>query len=435
MRVIINSVTYERVRNLTFAPGTDITGDTVPVNEFSVDIATDDTIGVNQYAYLYDNGTTLYAKYLIIYSERVDYEYVHIRAVSGIYFLEGKYATAGMYSGASAAHVLQYEVFDSIGGSSAFVLDSSLASATLTGFCPKQSKRERLQWICFVLGAYVKTYFTDKIEILPLNSSSVLMIPLKDTYWRPSVTYTDYVTKITVTGFTFTNTGGDDPGTKEEWVTDGLDTWTYVRTNYELANSSAPSSAPDNEIVIDDCMLITSANATQVLAYLGALYFNRRAIDLAAIDDAGAYIPGDHVNVFTDETAIDKGFIESAAYTFGSEHVKADLHIVVVEPVAAARLIIIYQYSGDEVGRASYTWPVGMSYAIDNPCVDKLSNGQRYVYTPQNEQATGTMLSGGVTDYEPMDWALHWYAESNKFYCAIYRVDECDLDDGVLEIT
>ena len=48
MYVIIDLTTYSGVRNLSFAPQTDVTGSAVPINEFSLEIVTTDDISFGQ---------------------------------------------------------------------------------------------------------------------------------------------------------------------------------------------------------------------------------------------------------------------------------------------------------------------------------------------------------------------------------------------------
>lgn len=82
MYVTINQTDYTALRNLSFAPETDVTGNAVPINEFSVEIITDDNISYGQYAWLYDDRDNLWAKYWIIYAERISADAVAIRAQS-----------------------------------------------------------------------------------------------------------------------------------------------------------------------------------------------------------------------------------------------------------------------------------------------------------------------------------------------------------------
>ena len=48
MYVKIDQTSYTDLRNLVYSPQTDITGDTIPINEFTVDIVTDDLITAGQ---------------------------------------------------------------------------------------------------------------------------------------------------------------------------------------------------------------------------------------------------------------------------------------------------------------------------------------------------------------------------------------------------
>ena len=55
MKIVINSTNYTEIKDLKFAPETDVTGIEAVINEFSAEIITDDDIDVGVNAYLYDD--------------------------------------------------------------------------------------------------------------------------------------------------------------------------------------------------------------------------------------------------------------------------------------------------------------------------------------------------------------------------------------------
>ena len=59
-----------------------------------------------------------------------------------------------------------------------------------------------------------------------------------------------------------------------------------------------------------------------------------------------------------------------------------------------------------KIGKRTYHFPVGYIYTIQNPCIDLTAGKIRTVYRPVNENATGTIVQGGVTDNQNMYQAL-----------------------------
>ena len=396
MYVVIDSVAYTVLRNLTFAPQTDMTGNSVPINEISVDIVTDDNVSFGRYVELYDDLDNLWCKYWITYAERTGEETVRIRGGSDISILDKVTLPATMYENDSVSSVLDETIVSNYvsGGLVAtldYTLDSSYSNATITGFCPEQTARQRLQWICFVLGAYVKTFYTDEITILPIDSTLTL-VPIDKIYWKPTVTYKDYVTAIAITGYVFTQ---GIPAFTDDYVTDGTTTWIVTKQTYSLANPSAPAGAPDNVITIDGVYLVNSTNVSGILSHLSQYYFKRTEVELSVIDNA-EYIPGDKLTVYADEDLLFDGFVESCEFAFGVQ-AKASVRLTAAENRAGAKLTIKYMYGSTQLDMRVYTLPVGYSYTITNPFIDIYMNGHRYVFRPTTAAVVGTLTSAGAT--------------------------------------
>ena len=68
MYVKINNVNYTKLKNLSFVPETDLTGQSIPICEYSVSIITDDAITVGDIAKLYDDMDNLWASYVVVYA-------------------------------------------------------------------------------------------------------------------------------------------------------------------------------------------------------------------------------------------------------------------------------------------------------------------------------------------------------------------------------
>ena len=408
MYVKIDQTDYTDVRNLVFSPQTDITGESLPINEFSVDIVTDDTIAASQYAELYDDRDRLWAKYWITYAERGSEEAFQIKARSDIALLEGVTLPAVRYASAPIGDVLDATMVRQSGSVGIvatidYSLSSSFSSATITGCCPEQSARERLQWVCFVLGAYVKSYFNSQIEILPIETT-VVSIPIEKEIMRPKVSFLDYVTGVEVTGFSFTS---GTPGVGDEYIEINGDDYIITRQTYALANSEAPASAADNVTKFDSVYIVNANNVSGVLANVASYIFNRNTVKMDAIDN-GDFIPGMLVQFYADEATIMRGYIQSCAFKFGKQ-ARATLHIIGGVEIETAMLIVKYKFDGRTIDEKTILLPVGYAYSIDNPWFDVEIKGHRYVLRPLTATVTGTMTSGGATATVNYEAALDLY--------------------------
>lgn len=426
MYITVNNVDYTEIKNLSFAPQTDIVGDSIPINELLVNIMTDDSISVGQYVYLYDDLDHLWAKYWIIFAERIDKYTVQVKGQSQLKWLERDMMDAVKYTNKSVP-ALMAELFASV-GSGGYTLDASFSSATVTGFCPKQSAKNRLQWVCFCIGAYVKSYFSDKIEILPIDDT-VTTIPIEKTYWKPSIVYRDYITAINIVGYTFTQ---GTPQNTEEWVSDGTNYYIVAKQNYSLSNPNVPQSVPTNEITFDGVYLVNADNVSDILTHLSTFYFNRVGLEAEVINNC-EFEPAQRVEMYTGDLDIATGYIESCDFTFGLQ-AKSKVKLSPVDVVETTNLIITYLYGSKILGKARYNFPVSYAYTIENPYLDIMYGKNRYVYRPLAESAQGTIVAGTNTDSEAYDVALHLYRESGVLEILSVTSVDSETEDESVEV-
>lgn len=414
MRVDIGVISYTEVRNLSFAPEVDVTGSSLPINELTIDIMTEDDISIGQYILIYDDLDNLWAKYWITYAEHADRNTVKVKASSTLLLLERRKLAPAMYSSASASTIIS-GLFGSLGHS----VDSSFSGVTVTGYCPEQTARERLQWVCFVIGAYVRTFFTQDAQVLPIDDTEVI-IPAGKTFWKPSVTYDDYITAVRAQVYSYEER---EPQSKEKWVE--ANGHTYVQTAQEvtLSNTDAPPSAPENVVEVKDVTLINPSNVSAVLTYLSKYYFTRGNIALDAINNA-EWEPGQRVTVYTDEDALSSGYIASCSFTFG---VQARSRIVLESSAykESAGLTIRYIYNGLPIGKARYFFPVGYTYEVENPYID-MTSGHRYIFRPLEAAARGVMTASNQVVDEDYAIAL----ERNGGDLRIVSVDEVTVSES-----
>lgn len=429
MYVVIGSTTYTKLKNLSFAPQIDIVGDTIPINEFTVQIKTTDNITVGQWAALYDDLDNLWAYYWVMYSDRVDAQFVEIKAQSIIALLDRVNMDATIYTEDTQINTVVNACFTAAGISSGYNIDSGLLGHTIIGYFPEQTARERLQWVCFAVGAYVRQQGSQNVQIRELDQSTVTYIPIDKTFWKPSIEYKDYVTKITLTSYEFTQ---GTPSQGDDYVTVNDVDYIVTSQKYTLTNSNAPQTALPNEITVDGCYLINDDNADDIASRLAMLYFARTEIDADVINN-NAYKPPMKVAVQLDESRGGLGYIESADFKFGKQ-ARSSLKIVASEARSLQQLIINYTFNGAIVATKHYAFPVGYQYSILNPYIDISSGEHRYIYRPLTEYCTGTITSGTNTKEVACEIALHWYSEYQLLRIISVSDIEYDTDDNVLEI-
>lgn len=441
---------YTEIRNLSFAPQGDVSGSAMPVNEFTVDIVTADELRLGETAELYDDLDNLWASYWIANVNRIDEKTVRVTARSLFFLMDNAGDMAAEYYNAKSATTAIEECVEAPGSrfSAAMLeIDSSFDNATVTGFVPEQSARERLQWILMAIGAQVKTCFNNVVQILPIDSTATL-IPFNQTYMRPSVTNNDWVTELRVTAYSFQTVS---PATEQVevsyvWVkdahhkkpvkravkkvtvvdnteipstalTDGTSYYIATEQVFTLTNSAAPAAAPENVMTVEGVYLINSGNVSAILSRLAARYFKRTEIELDVLNNC-AYAPGDKVIVYGGENTLYSGFIEGAEFTFGVM-AKSRLKVVGIDDVAGAKLTILYKCAQEKLGSATYFLPQGYAYSIDNPYFDKIKRNVRRVYYPLTPATTGTMGSSDTT-------VTKQYAIALEFQNKILRVISVD---------
>lgn len=429
MKLVVGEKTYTKLHGLKFDPVADVTGNEVPINEFSVDVITQDEIDAMQYARLEDDTGKLWARYWIVYADRADKDTVTIKAQSPLKLLERNMLKAHMYEDKSALDVIQ-EIFTTTFGEQGadyYVLDESFSEATLTGFAPHQSCKTRLQWVCFVLGAYIKSFFSDKIEILPLEDTAKI-IPLEKVYWKPNLVYGEYRTRISVTAYSYEEAQGE-PGTTDTWVEDDEGV-VYIQTqrNHGLRNPDVPTGTLTHETHFTDVTLVNVGNVDEILTRLGPSYFRRLSAEVDVINN-GEYLPGERVAVYTDSSHVVEGFIEKADFSFGLQ-AAAQMTITPAVSVECAPLTVIYKYGNTEISRAEYYWPIDYPFDIENPWFDVTWLGTRYIFKPLQASITGVMTQEGETIVQEYTPALE-YRDGDLY---IISVDDYSTEGGTVRV-
>ena len=424
MKIWIAGEPYAEIKNLSFSPQVDLIGNALPINEFAADILTTDDIGVGAGAILTDgvDDNDWWAAFFLDYAERVDAQTVHIRARDNVAILDAIHLSDVVYTNTPLKTVLDGTMLRDAGEETGievpmdYTLDSALLGVTVSGYFPEQTARERLQWVCFVAGAYVQTCFVDEITIKALDATPTL-IPVDKTFWRPQINHGDYVTAIKLTAYTFTQDAdaAEDAGS----YTFPLP-WVATTQDYRLDN---PGVTLDRENVMDvgELYAINPGNVSALLNRMADRYFTRTEITADVIDN-GEYLPGDRVYIFDRDGNCWQGYIEAASFRFGRQ-ARATLKVVAASAVETADLIVSYTYSGTTLHTETYSIPVGYEYSVGTRYLDLEAEGHRTVYRPTVQSVSGTMTGAGASAAVPCEIALDYEGG----VLSIYAVDEAQV--------
>lgn len=419
MYVNINNTNYTKLFDLSFDPQADITGAEIVINQFVVTIKTDDTINVGDTACLYDDLDNLWAKYRITDADRYDEFSCKVVAKSPVLLLDRKKLPAKMYSAMSVASAVA-----EIMGDIPYTIDSSI-TGSVSGFAPEQSARERLQWICFCLGAYVKSFFNDKLQILDVGEN-VVAIPLSKTFWKPSISYADYVSAIKVRTYAYRQ---GTPETTDKYVTPDDSTY-YIETTQDItiSNPNVPAAVPENVIEFTDVKLVNSTNVSEIASRLSTNYFMRMEIDADVVNNA-EFIPAEKYALNYDGTHLIEGYMKSADFSFGVQ-ARSRIKLGQARAIDAVRAIVEYLWDAVILLSQTFYLPKQYGFTIETKYIEKYIDTHRYVFYPTTDSASGNTGNEGltlqITNYPALDLCEN--------VLMIYNVDECDLSDGVLKI-
>lgn len=429
MIIRINNTDYDRIRNIDFAPETDIIGKTVPINRFVVELQTDDDIQPNTLAYFLGNSAEIYAYYWITDTIKIEKNWIKIIAQSTMVLLDRYTMPAKMYDGtdtfADVIDEMFYPIQNIFPGMTIVSVDSSFASTVINGYAPEQSARDRLLWVLFCARAYVKSFFNAYTEILPVDTTETL-IPAEKTFWKPEIDTIDYVTEIKLRAYTYTLTT-TDPARTDKFVKIGNDVYIETAQDFSLQNPNIPITVAENVVTLQKNTLVNSNNVNAILADLAAYYFNRYTVSADVLND-GEYLPGEKVIVNNTENLY-AGFIKSAKFSFGHA-TKSRIEMQATNPIEAGELIIESVYDNTVLAQFGYLLPVGYAFSVENQYLDLYNEGVRTIYRPENEYATGTVPSGGTTIQEPYEVAI--VAEDNIVQPLI--VDSVSESDEIVSI-
>jgi len=430
MIIRIGNTDYDKIKNIDFCPETDVIGKSLPINRFTVDVCTDDPIEPNTLIYLLDGNADVWAYYWLTDAYYIDTGWKRIIAQSTIMLLDRVTMPAKMYDGTDTFNDVIGEIFQSIQtmfpSMTVVSVDASLASTVISGYAPEQKARDRLLWVCFCARAYVKTFFNSYTEILPVDSTETI-VPADKTFWKPEVKANDYVTEIKIRAYTYTLTQ-TDPARTDKFVKIGNDVYIETSQDFSIQNQSIPVTVAENVVNLQKVTLVNPNNANAILADLAEYYFSRFSVSAEFVNN-GEFLPGEKVIVNNTENLY-AGYIKSAKFTFG-HNAKSAVEMQATVPIEADTLTIECVYNTTVLATYAYLLPVGYALSVENQYLDMYNNGVRTIFRPENEYATGTVVSGGTTIQEPYEVAIE--AENEEIYLLI--VESVSEDDEIVTIS
>lgn len=388
-----------QIKDLSFAPQTDLTGNSMPVNEYTCDVILAEPLPgeLTGGANLYDDRGRLWSAWPLTKITTVTEKCLRVTASSWLRRLEYIDLPEKMFTGESASVAIA-ECFGTYTGY--YTLSYSIGVKTVSGFAPAQTARERLTWLLFVLGAYCWDIYRTDIAIKPVDATEDI-IPASRTFWRPSVERGAWVTGLRITTYAFRQ------GTEEEWQNDDASymfpiPWIATEQHFELGNPNAPDDVPPNVVEIDGIYLINQANVSEFASRLSNYWFNPLEASVDCINNR-SYVPGSLVTAQVGEEELITGYVQQETFKFGHQ-ARSTLKLVAVERRPSANLVVNYRYDGKRIGRAKYRLPVGYAYTIENPYLDQTAEERRRIYRPLTESVTGTLPAGGAV--ENVDYAI-----------------------------
>ena len=105
---VVKGGEYHNVCNLSFAPQTDLTGNSLPINQYTIDIITEDDIPTETVGHtLYDDRDFLWADWPITKVQRLAPNCVRVTASSWLHKLDGRQLEAVMYEDEPASDAIE----------------------------------------------------------------------------------------------------------------------------------------------------------------------------------------------------------------------------------------------------------------------------------------------------------------------------------------
>lgn len=464
MKIRIDSSVYDhdiyfyedQIKSISFCPENDTSGNTIPVESFTVVIQADDEytgdeigVVVSDFIYLYpENNGDPWCKYWVTKVEHDLYEHsIKVEAQSLLILLDRITMDPHMYVNGGSPKLVIDDIFRKVTlkyGIQHYV-DSVYDYAypyAVYGFFPEQTARERLQQVCMTIGANVSTMYASSAAIvITPRKTNINAIGRSNIYYRPDLSVDDIYTGIKVIAYTYTQ---GTPSTTDEYVTDYDDT-TYIisKQEFTLTNPDLPARCLENLVEVD-LKCVTTDNVGDLLQYMAGYYFKNERVS-ADINTLGlsfdvARSMGSMFSLSYGKSIL-TGWLARASYTFGRKSNRVKIEMAGATKVDGGELIIKcmndtgFDTSIEVLQELRYTLPIGFDYSFNLPYIDVTPKKRRLICYPdeQYDPLTGEISSDDDdnTVEVPFHAALAWLVKKKRLY--IIRVDTVTQNDEVVK--
>lgn len=253
-----------------------------------------------QTMYCYDKNTLIGVFYIDNSTQHSRTVY-DISCIDAIGTLEQSRFTGGYYQGKNA-----FELITEICAPFVPIVADSLKLKVVSGIIMPCTRREALQQVCFAICAIADTSGTETVRVYPMQDGGG-RIPEDRVFWGGSLHTYSITTSVTVISRSFAEV---EPSEEVEYDTYELGGKKYygIRKALTKKNPLIVSTDIPNDILFEECTLITDTNAQEVLDNIYSYYNKRVTHNFDAV--LGDELPGNIVTVptFADDHT---GMIES----------------------------------------------------------------------------------------------------------------------------
>ncbi len=418
-----NDYEYTVFSDLEFAPEISLLSDTIPINNFSVNLKKNasDSFQYGDHIALANDSGVIYANYYVCEFKDIDENFIYIKANDCFYYLDAETMPATYLNNVDFKTYLRSIT------NFTFSIPVDDTYPNITGYCPEQTKRERIQYVCFVVGAFIQTCMME--ETLPGFSTDMYVkkvattfnadikhIRQSDVFYEPSIGGQDVYTYITCTDFRVWQVGAGVIDVLDEYVevTEAGTTsyymvlrnnLTYNRPNPITGLNPKAIDIEDNYLINDVTNFWTDVMLRVVLYY----YFNGLTVE-ASVRNPETYKLGDYVSLYIGDRGSNdemiEGYVISQDFSFSEsgDHT-AKIKVWVTNKSTPRKLIVSRNYT-DEYGISryidhdEYMLMAGDEVNIPLDYIDTVDDeGVRRIFQPNSSSALVIMPDFDYTVY------------------------------------
>lgn len=377
--------TYATLRNLSFTPEIDLTGQQFIINEFTVEIETDDNIDSGQCVRLIDDQDRLWVRYWACKVKRKDAKIVMLNAKSRLFFLERYTMYRKLYENVRLDTAIT-EIFNKV--DDAYIAhgydNTEMRSMKINGYCPTHNARERLQSILMATGTYYDEFGRTGIRLMNAPQLGVsitdedlgTVLKANSVFMKPSLIENDPVSRLYFTSYSVTDYEPADPGAKTFQDEDGKTYW------YTTSGFVSRGPGVGNEITVDGNMIVDYTSqqiiGDNIIAYYMTPGMNRVEADVI---NNGTIWPGMRVLLPFDieKKQMVMGYVAGVEFSFGNQ-IRSKLSIQPALVFDAAKVTLEYNCDGETVHTETVLYPIGRLVEIYEGQIQVLTNGHLRTY-------------------------------------------------------